>query len=281
MSHPPANHPILAGPHGQSTAGPLAVRLKGVSRTFGEGKTAVHALRGIDLEVPQGELVMLVGPSGCGKTTLVSIISGVLDSDAGVAEVFGRDWRTLSNDERAIRRQDLVGFVFQQFNLIPTLTVIENVSVPLLIRGVKERDAHERSALALARVGLGDRFDSFPSQLSGGMQQRVAIARAVVGTPRLIVCDEPTAALDAKRGQDVMEIIHEASRLDGSHNGSPTGSPPGRCVIVVTHDSRIFHYADRIVEMDDGRLKETVSRHILEEARHVPTYRDDADEQAK
>ncbi len=269
-----ANIPIRQGPHAQpdrtNGSAKLAVRLRGVTKTFGEGRTAVHALKDIALDVPEGELVMLVGPSGCGKTTLVSIISGVLDADTGQAEVFGIDWRQLRPDERAKRRQELVGFVFQQFNLIPTLTVVENVSVPLLIGGMKEKQAQERSAAALESVGLADRLSAFPNQLSGGMQQRVAIARAVVGTPRLIVCDEPTASLDAKRGQDVMEIIRGASNSSTSNT-----SDHRRCVIVVTHDSRIFHYADRIVEMDDGRLKDHVSKHILDEAQHVPKYEDD------
>jgi putative ABC transport system ATP-binding protein len=239
-----------------------------VAKSFGSGANIVHALRGVDLDVTAGQLVMLVGPSGCGKTTLVSIISGVLDADEGVAEVFGVNWKDLPNDERAKRRRDLVGFVFQQFNLIPTLNVVENVSVPLLIRGMREPEALERSAEALKRVGLGDRTQSSPMQLSGGQQQRVAIARAVVGMPRLIVCDEPTASLDAKRGQDVMEIIHEASRST-DHTGE------ARCVVVVTHDTRIFHYADRIIEMDDGRLKATVSKHIIDEAAIVPHYEDE------
>ncbi len=265
------DHEIAFGTHAAAdgdAAGGLAVRLRAVTKTFGSGANAVHALRGIDLDVAPGRLVMLVGPSGCGKTTLVSIISGVLDSDGGSAEVFGVDWNVLNTDQRARRRQELVGFVFQQFNLIPTLNIAENVSVPLLIRGMKEKDALERAADALRRVGLGERTRSLPGQLSGGQQQRVAIARAVVAMPRLIVCDEPTASLDAKRGQDVLEIIHEASRTTDASNQP-------RCVIVVTHDSRIFHYADQIIEMDDGRLKATVSKHIMDEAVIVPHYDDE------
>jgi putative ABC transport system ATP-binding protein len=247
---------------------PLAVELRGVTKSYGAGSNIVHALRGVDLEVKEGELVMLVGPSGCGKTTLVSIISGVLGAEAGIAKLFGVDWRSLSNEQQTIRRGELVGFVFQQFNLIPTLSIIENVSVPLLIRGVKEREALERAAAALERVELGDRTRSLPSQLSGGQQQRVAIARALVGEPRLIVCDEPTASLDGHTGQIVMDLIKDTSRTrtDANHQ---------RCVIVVTHDTRIFHYADRIVEMEDGRLKKTLSKHTREEAQHIPTFEDD------
>ena len=255
-----------------NTGEPLAVELRAVTKSYGVGSTTVHALRGVDLEVKKSELVMLVGPSGCGKTTLVSIISGVLGADSGVAKLFGVDWSTLSNEQQTVRRGELVGFVFQQFNLIPTLTIIENVSVPLLIRGVREKDALERAAAALKSVELGDRAKSLPSQLSGGQQQRVAIARALVGEPRLIVCDEPTASLDGHTGQIVMDLIKDTarSRTDENHR---------RCVIVVTHDTRIFHYADRIVEMEDGRLKKTLSQHTVEEAAHIPKFQDDPDDE--
>ncbi len=252
-----------------NTGESLAVELRGVTKTYGSGSTSVHALRGVDLEVKKSELVMLVGPSGCGKTTLVSIISGVLGADSGVAKLFGIDWSTLGNEQQTLRRGELVGFVFQQFNLIPTLSIIENVSVPLLIRGVREREALERAAAALTSVELGDRTKSLPSQLSGGQQQRVAIARALVGEPRLIVCDEPTASLDGHTGQVVMDLIKDTarSRTDENHR---------RCVIVVTHDTRIFHYADRIVEMEDGRLKKTLSQHTREEAAHVPRFAEES-----
>ncbi|HVZ94505.1 MAG TPA: ABC transporter ATP-binding protein [Phycisphaerales bacterium] len=246
----------------------IAVSLHNVTRSFGSGKVVVHALRGVTAEIAANQLVMLVGPSGCGKTTLVSIITGVLDADGGTVSVFGHDWNAIPPDERTRVRGELVGFVFQSFNLIPTLTAAENVSVPLLVRGVSRSEALERAAQALHDVGIGDRLKAMPAELSGGMQQRVAIARALVGKPRLIVCDEPTASLDGLRGQAVMELIHTASR--GGEGGGGKGD--SRCVIVVTHDSRIFHYADRIIEMEDGRLKQTVSAHITEEARHVPRY---------
>ncbi|MCX5661919.1 MAG: ABC transporter ATP-binding protein [Planctomycetota bacterium] len=246
-------------------AGVPAVRLVGVTKAFGSGRSAVHALRGVDMVVPGGQLLMLVGPSGCGKTTLISIISGVLNADGGVAEVFGVDWSTLNGGRKTVRRGELIGFVFQQFNLIHTLTALENVSVPLLVRGVDRHEANDRAAQALKDVGLGERMNVPPSSLSGGMQQRVAIARALVGQPRLLVCDEPTANLDGQTGQMVMELIHTAAR-----SNDPTGQP--RVVIVVTHDSRIFHYADRIEEMEDGRLKSRPSQVILDEAKHIPHY---------
>ena len=246
-------------------AGDPVIRLKGVTKSYGVGASAVHALRGVDLVVPGAELVMLVGPSGCGKTTLVSILSGVLDADAGQVEVFGVDWQTLSRARKTARRSELVGFVFQSFNLIPTLSALENASVPLIVKGFSERIARQRAAEALTDVGLGDRLASMPGQLSGGQQQRVAIARALVGKPRLVVCDEPTAALDGKTGQQVMDLIKKAAR-------DPDDEGRQRVVVVVTHDSRIFHYADRIVEMEDGLLKKALSEHTIAEAHHVPTF---------
>jgi putative ABC transport system ATP-binding protein len=242
-----------------------AVRVRGVSKTFGTSHAAVRALRSVDLEIMPGQLVMLVGPSGCGKTTLVSIISGVLDADEGVCEVFGVDWNSLSAEQRTARRAELVGFVFQQFNLIPTLDIKENAAIPLLIRGVRRPEALKRAREALAAVGLGDRVDDRPSQLSGGMQQRVAIARALVGKPALLVCDEPTASLDARTGQSVMDLIQEASRQTDAKGRA-------RCIIVVTHDARIFHYADRIEEMEDGRIKEEPSEVVRQEWKWIPKY---------
>jgi putative ABC transport system ATP-binding protein len=260
---------------------PLAVRLENVTKSFGVGKIAVHALRGVSMKVHGGEFVMLVGPSGCGKTTLVSIISGVLDADTGIAEVFGTEWKSLSRDRQTMLRGELVGFVFQQFNLIPTVTAIENVAVPLLIRKVNRGEALDRAAECLKSVGLGERTRALPSQLSGGMQQRVAIARALVGKPRILICDEPTAALDARTGQQVIELIKSGTR-EGISGGSEASTSGGRCVIIVTHDNRIFHHADRIEEMEDGRIKATVSDLVMEESRRQHDYtadpRDENDE---
>jgi putative ABC transport system ATP-binding protein len=252
----------------RSGPGAPAVRVRGLTRVFGEGKAAVQALRGVDVDIPANSLSMLVGPSGCGKTTLVSIISGVLDATEGTCEVLGHEWSTLSANERTRIRGRLVGFIFQQFNLIPTLTVLENASIPLLVQGVRPKEARARAAASLARVGLGDRLGAMPSQFSGGMQQRVAIARALVASPRLLICDEPTASLDSATGQAVMELIRDAAR--------PGENGQDRCVIVVTHDTRIFHYADTIYEMEDGRLKSHVSEHIMHEARHHTQPRESA-----
>lgn len=227
----------------------IAVRCKGVTKTYGSGSTEVHALRGIDLEVRKGELMMLVGPSGSGKTTLISIIAGVLDRDGGECEVFGSDFNEMNSRERALYRSQNVGFVFQLFNLIPALTAAENAAAPLMIRGLKRREALDRACEVLDRVGLGDRTHSLPSELSGGQLQRVVIARAIVHNPRLIVCDEPTSALDHETGHKVMEILHNvAVGID-------------RVLIVVTHDARIFEFASCIASMDDGHIMQVVNSH--------------------
>ena len=173
-----------------------AVRCRGVVKTYETAGNKVTALRGIDLEVKTGELMMLVGPSGCGKTTLISVVAGILDQDVGECSVFGQNFKTMSDRARTAWRGQNIGFVFQAFNLLPTLTAVENVSVPMLINGYPRRDAMERAEEALRRVNLGDRMKSLPKQMSGGQQQRVAIARALVHSPKLIVCDEPTSALD-------------------------------------------------------------------------------------
>lgn len=222
----------------------LAVECRAVEKSYPSSAQPVKALRGIDLEVQSGEFLMLVGPSGCGKTTLLSIVAGILGYDGGSCRVFGRDWTVLSSRERANFRACHIGFVFQQFHLIPTLTLVDNVSVPLLIKGVKRAEARERAVCALDWVGLGGRPADFPRSLSGGQQQRVAIARALVHEPKLIVCDEPTSALDHQTGQQVLELLRGLTRSQR------------RTLLVVTHDSRIFHYADRIAEMDDGRIQE-------------------------
>ncbi len=224
----------------------LSVFCHGVTKTYGNGQAAVKALRGVDLEVRAGELMMLVGPSGCGKTSLISVIAGVLDRDGGQCSVFGEDFGAMSASQRTTFRGKNIGFVFQAFNLIPTLTIAENVAVPLLINGWSMRKAVQEARGVLDQVGIGDRYRDFPSRLSGGQQQRVAIARALVHHPRLIVCDEPTSALDHETGERVMELL----------KGTAVGN--GRSLVVVTHDSRIFQFADRIAKMDDGRVLKVV-----------------------
>ncbi|MCC6966008.1 MAG: ABC transporter ATP-binding protein [Nitrospira sp.] len=220
----------------------IAVQVRGLVKSFGSGETAVTVLKGIDLDVYFGELLLLVGESGGGKTTLLSAIAGILDIDAGDLDVLGSSLTNMSPGTRTRFRGRTMGFIYQQFNLLPALTAAENVAVPLLIQGTRKKEAISRGRLMLERVGLGDRTEFLPRNLSGGQQQRVAIARALVNEPQLLVCDEPTAALDGPNGQKIMELIRDVGRA------------PDRCVIVVTHDSRIFQFGDRMAELTDGRI---------------------------
>jgi len=225
----------------------VAVSCRGVRKSFGAGDAAVEVLRGVDFEAIQGALTFLVGPSGCGKTTLISVIAGLLDKSSGQVELFGQDLEALTPQERILFRRKSLGFVYQQFNLLPALTAAENAAVPLLAAGVPRSKAVDRAKDLLVKLGLEHRLNVTPDKLSGGQQQRVTLARALVHEPRLIVCDEPTAALDHATGEAVMELLAE----NAVH--------PERAVIVVTHDNRVFHYADTIAHMDDGRIIKTQS----------------------
>lgn len=235
----------------------LAASIRGLNKSFGDGSSRLHVLKDVDLNVKQGDITMLIGPSGCGKTTLISILAGTLKPDPGAQSltVLGHDLQSLSSAAITRFRAQNIGFIFQAFNLIPTLTLAENVSVPLLIQGMGARAAEKKARDVLALVGLGDRTHNRPNQLSGGQQQRVAIARSLVHEPRLIICDEPTAALDAKNGQNVMELFESVARS------------PDRAVLIVTHDNRIFTHADRIASMDDGRIVEV---HDMDETHPLP-----------
>jgi putative ABC transport system ATP-binding protein len=221
---------------------PAAVSLRGIVKSFGTGDTKVTVLRGIDLDIYLGEMLLLVGESGGGKTTLLSAIAGILDVDEGDIDVLGVPLSDLPAGKRTTFRGQTMGFIYQQFNLLPALTAAENVAVPLLIQKISRSAALRRARAMLDRVGLGDRADFLPKHLSGGQQQRVAIARALVNEPRLLICDEPTAALDGPNGQKIMELLREVGRA------------PDRCVVIVTHDSRIFHFGDRIANLTDGRI---------------------------
>jgi putative ABC transport system ATP-binding protein len=219
-----------------------AVQCREVQKHFGTGEARIHVLRGVNFEARQGELTFLVGPSGCGKTTLISVIAGLLDTTHGEVELFGQVTAKLSPAEQVIFRRSNLGFVFQQYNLLPSLNAAENAAVPLLAAGVRRAEAVDRAKALLVKLGLENRLDAMPNKLSGGQQQRVALARALVHEPRLIVCDEPTAALDHATGESVMELL------------AGSAVHPGRAVIVVTHDNRVFHFADAIAQMDDGRI---------------------------
>jgi putative ABC transport system ATP-binding protein len=223
-------------------AGPVAARCRDVVKTYGDGETKVRALDGVDFDARFGEMTLLVGPSGCGKTTLICIVAGLLDATSGEVEVLGQSRSELRGGRLTQFRAENIGFVFQQYNLLPSLTAAENAAVPLLINHVPRAEAVRRAEIVLRDVGLGDKINSKPSQLSGGQQQRVAIARALVHQPRLLVCDEPTAALDAKAGRTVMELLRRVALQED------------RAVIVVTHDSRVYEFGDRIVEMSDGKV---------------------------
>ena len=220
----------------------LAVRCQNLTKTYDTGGQIVTALNGINLNIPMGELMMLVGPSGCGKTTLISVIAGILDQDSGLCELFGENLQRFSSKEKLQFRARNIGFVFQTFNLLPALNAAENVAIPLIINGMNRHLAERKAIELLTQVGLGERWTSLPSQLSGGQQQRVAIARALIHNPRLIVCDEPTSALDHETGLNVMHLLKSVALQKD------------RSLVIVTHDARIFEFADQVAVMDDGHI---------------------------
>ena len=220
----------------------LAAEGIGIVMEFPNGAERLRVLHGVDIEIPYGQLTMLVGPSGCGKTTLLSILSGTLSATDGVAAVMGQRLDLMGDNQLVTFRRRHIGFIFQQYNLIPTLTAAENSAIPLIANGTPWEDAVGRSSRLMEQLGLAGHTGKLPRQLSGGQQQRVAIARALAHEPALVVCDEPTAALDAEAGQAVMGLLDEAA------------ADSRRAVLVVTHDDRIFPFADRIVRMEDGRM---------------------------
>ena len=220
----------------------VAVRATQIVKEFGSGETRVRVLHGVDVEILAGQMTFIVGPSGCGKTTLISVIAGILSAEGGEVDVFGTRVTSLGQRQLAEFRARTIGFIFQQFNLLPALTAAENASVPLLVNGASEAEATRKARELLSAVGLAAHADKFPSELSGGQQQRVAIARALVHEPRLVISEEPTASLDAHAGQTAMQLLRDRAVR------------PDRAVIVVTHDNRIFKFADRIIRMSDGRV---------------------------
>ena len=218
------------------------VQARGVVKSFGEGETRIPVLKGVDLNVAHGEVLLLVGPSGSGKTTLLSVIAGILESDEGEVRILGESILELSASEKTKFRLDHLGFIFQQYHLLPTLNAVENAAVPLLIRGVAKHEALAQAEKILGSMGMGERLAALPTRLSGGEQQRVAIARALVSDPQLLLCDEPTANLDGETGHRIVQQLHDI------------GKQRDRGVIIVTHDTRIFEFGDRIVHMEDGRV---------------------------
>lgn len=231
----------------ESRNGHAAVVCRGVEKAFGTGSARLQVLRGVNLEAHYGELTFLLGPSGSGKTTLLSIIAGLLKQDQGSVQVLGKDLAKLHNGEAALFRLRNIGFVFQQFNLIPALTAAENAAVPLLAAGWKRKDAIGQAQELLRDLGMAHRADVLPNKLSAGEQQRVAFARALIQSPKLVICDEPTSALDGPTGRHVMELLRKVALS------------PDRAVLIVTHDFRILQFADRIAEIRDGVIEKVTT----------------------
>jgi putative ABC transport system ATP-binding protein len=218
-----------------------AIELQQVSKIYGVPPNQVHALREVDLSVLPGELVAIMGPSGSGKSTLLTIAGTIEEPSSGRVVVAGIDLSGTSSNDRAKMRRRLIGYVFQDFNLLPGLTVLENVTLPLELDGTGARAARGRGVAALERLGMADRAGSYPDQLSGGQRQRVAIARAIVGHRRLLLADEPTGALDSVNGESVMRMLRTACRDEVAG-------------VIVTHDSQLASWADRVVFIRDGRV---------------------------
>jgi len=231
------------------------IHAKGLSKIYREGTTELRALQGVDLEVRAGELTLLMGPSGSGKTTLLSILGCILRASDGRLEILGEDVGSLPESHLPRIRREAIGFVFQGFNLFPTLSAAENVALALDVRGIRGAVAQKRGEELLAEVGLAQKARSFPADLSGGQKQRVAIARALAGDPPILLADEPTAALDSTSGRTVIELLQ---RLAHEH---------GRAVVMVTHDPRVLSFGDRIIHLEDGR--------IVKEERNVLIRRDE------
>jgi putative ABC transport system ATP-binding protein len=220
----------------------IAVECKGLRKVFGEDSLQVEALRGVDLTVNEGTLLLLMGPSGSGKTTLISIIAGILTQTEGKCLIFGQDINHKKDKEKTSYRGRHIGFVFQSFNLIPMLTCAENIAIPLILEGIPKKEAEERAIAILEEMAIVEKAHSSPRDLSGGQQQRVAIARALIHDPDLIVCDEPTSALDHEMGGKIMGILRHIAVAKK------------KTLIVVSHDNRITQFADSIVHLEDGKI---------------------------
>ena len=219
-----------------------AIEIRGVTKQYVEGEVGTLALAGVDLTVRRGEVVLMMGPSGSGKTTLLSIMGCILRATSGQVLLEGTDVTAMQESELPSMRLKHIGFVFQGFNLFPTLTAGENVELSLKLKGIKKKAAKDEARRLLELVGIGDKYDSWPADISGGQKQRVAIARAVAGSPGSILADEPTAALDTHTGKSVVEMM---ARLAHQEN---------RAVVIVTHDGRLAEFADRVIRLEDGRV---------------------------
>jgi putative ABC transport system ATP-binding protein len=248
MHEPDSSHGRKSSEFSVDDSPSVAVEIRGVGKHFGSGERRVMALTDVDWDVYAGQMSLIVGPSGCGKTTLLSVVAGILNADTGSVRIFGHEVSSMSDRAKTRFRARHIGFVFQQYNLLPALTAAENAAIPLVIAGWNKTNAVRKAKEVLDSLGMGKKTESLPNQLSGGQQQRVAISRALVHEPSLLVCDEPTAALDHETGHSVMELLREAA------------VKPDRAVVVVTHDNRVFHFGDRIAHMDDGRMIQVEDR---------------------
>ncbi|WP_327281903.1 ABC transporter ATP-binding protein [Streptomyces sp. NBC_01205] len=224
-----------------TAATPMLV-VDGLHRSFGSGKRAVHALRGVSFEVERGVLTALKGRSGSGKTTLLNLVGGLDTPSGGTVVLDGTDLAALDEPGLLALRRDRIGFVFQSFGLLPVLTAVENVGVPMRMRGIPAKQREERARTLLALVGLAEHAEQRPGELSGGQQQRVAVARALANEPALIIADEPTGQLDSETGHSIMQLLRAVVRSEGV------------TVLVATHDSALIELADRVVELRDGRI---------------------------
>jgi putative ABC transport system ATP-binding protein len=256
MKHRAEGAPMNTVPEARA-ASPGVLELRGVSKTYGSGAAEVHALREVDLSVKAGELVAVMGPSGSGKSTLLEIAGTLEEPTSGEVAIGERDLAGLSRNERARLRRRAIGYVFQDFNLLPGLTAVENVALPLELDGVRVKTARAAALDVLERLGLTERAMHFPDDLSGGETQRVAIARAVVGERRLLLADEPTGALDSVNGEAVMRLLRTACR-------------DGVAVVVVTHDAQLASWADRVVFLRDGRVVDQTAPRLGPESLLAP-----------
>ena len=220
------------------------VRVNGVHKYFTRGSERIDVLKGVNLDIPQGEFLALMGPSGSGKTTLLNLIGGLDNPSSGAVEVAGTNIGSLSGGELSRWRADNIGFVFQLYNLLPVLTAERNVDLPLLLTNLSRAERRKRVGIALKVVGLADRAKHYPRQLSGGQEQRVGIARAIVTDPTLLLCDEPTGDLDRKSGDEILDLLHA---LNQQH---------GKTIVMVTHDPRAAERATRTLHLEKGVLQE-------------------------
>jgi len=219
------------------------VEARGVEKTYAAGGVRVHALRGVDLLIPRGEMVAVMGPSGCGKTTLLNCLSGLDEFDGGEVLVGGESISGMSDRKRTRFRAQKMGFIFQTYNLIPVLSAVENVELPLLVAGAKPKEARRRAHAALETVGVPEQAQKLPNEMSGGQQQRVTVARSLVNDPTIVWADEPTGALDSETSAEIMDLLVELNREHG------------QTFVLVTHDASVARRAHRIVRMRDGTIE--------------------------